>query len=47
MKSGSTNQIDKVENIGSLLTYGESMEAPKFVPQPNKGAKVLILAYWR
>ena len=42
--------IDNVETVGypnSLLTYGANKEAPEFVPQPEKGARILIFAYAR
>ena len=42
--------IDNMEYVGypqTLLTYGANNEAPKFVPQPNRGARILIFAYAR
>ena len=42
--------IDSMEYVGypqTLLTYGANNEAPKFVPQPNRGARILIFAYAR
>ena len=42
--------ISDIDNMGyaqTLLTYGTNKEAPKFVQQPNRGARILIFAYAR